>query len=255
MDRMLLPVFSLREASRLHVPGFEKRSETPVVFVVDADVQVRRALASLIRAQGWLPVTFARGGEFLAQPRVAAPCCLLLGVSLPDHNGLELQQRVADRGDMPIIFITGQTDVPTTVRAMKAGALEYLTKPIRDEVVLCAISVALEHSRAFRNIEVAKCALRGRYASLSRRERQVIELVTSGWLNKQIGAALGISEITVKSYRSKLMRKMNAMSLADLVRMATTLGLRATPRPNGLLSRTFATHALAPQPVERPAGF
>jgi FixJ family two-component response regulator len=201
---------------------------TPTVFVVDDDVSVRESLELLIQTAGWQPETFASAREFLAHPRVLAPSCLVLDVSLPDLNGLEVQQRVApDRLDMPIIFITGHGDVPMTVRAMKAGAVEFLTKPFGDEALLSAIGQAIERSRATLGREAGDQVLRDCYATLSRREREVMALVVSGRLNKQVGGLLGISEITVKAHRGKVMRKMKAGSLADLVKMAATLGLAA----------------------------
>jgi FixJ family two-component response regulator len=197
---------------------------TPTVFIVDDDVSVRESLELLIQSAGWFPETFASASEFLARPRVDAPSCLVLDVSLPDLNGLDLQRRIADdRFDLPIIFITGYGDVPMTVRAMKAGAVEFLTKPFSDDVLLNAIAGALERSRAVLGHEAELRAVRDRYASLSPREREVMTLVVSGLLNKQIGGELHISEITVKAHRGKMMRKMEADSLADLVRMAARL--------------------------------
>jgi FixJ family two-component response regulator len=205
---------------------------TPTVFVVDDDVSVRESLELLIRCAGWQPVLFASAQEFLARPRVLAPSCLVLDVTLPDLNGLELQERIcADRIDMPIIFITGYGDVPMTVKAMKAGAIEFLTKPFGEEVLLNAIRNAVEHSCAALGQEIKIRELRNSYASLSPRERQVMALVVRGRLNKQVGGELGISEITVKAHRGRVMSKMNAASLADLVNMAASL--RLAPDPNG----------------------
>jgi FixJ family two-component response regulator len=199
---------------------------TPVVFVVDDDISVRESLESLIRCEGWQPETFASAQEFLDYPRVHTPNCLVLDVSLPGLNGLDLQRLVADeRTDMPIIFITGHGDVPMTVQAMKAGAVEFLTKPFNDDVLLTAIRAALERSRVALGLEAEMRVLRDRYASLSQRERQVMVLVVSGLLNKQVAGELGISEITVKAHRGKAMQKMKADSLADLVKMAARLRL------------------------------
>ena len=195
-----------------------------MVFVVDDDVSVRESLELLIYTAGWQPETFASASAFLARPREQVPSCLVLDVSLPDLNGLELQTRIAgDRLDMPIIFITGYGDVPMTVKAMKAGAVEFLTKPFSDDVLLNAIAAALERSRTALGHEAEMRDVRMRYASLSRREREVMALVVSGLLNKQIGGELRISEITVKAHRGKVMRKMKAGSVADLVKIAATL--------------------------------
>jgi len=203
---------------------------TPVVFVVDDDVSVRKSLALLIDAAGWRPETFASAQEFLNRPRVLAPSCLILDVSLPGLNGLELQKRVAaDRIDMPIIFISGYGDVPMTVRAMKAGAIEFLTKPLAGDVLVGAIDHAIERSRNTLEHEEAMRTLRDCHASLSPRERQVMALVVSGLLNKQVGGELGISEITVKAHRGQVMRKMKAGSLPELVTMASRLAVRTAP--------------------------
>src|SRR6266550_2543986 len=200
----------------------------PIVFVVDDDISVRESLELLIRNAGWQPELLATAQEFLARPRVLGPSCLVLDVTLPGLNGLELQARIAsERTDMPIIFITGHGDVPTSVQAMKAGAVEFLTKPFGDGVLLTAIRNAIERSRTALGHEAEMRELRDRHASLSRRERQVMALVVTGKLNKQVGGDLGISEITVKAHRGKVMRKMKADSLPDLVRMAARL------RPSG----------------------
>jgi FixJ family two-component response regulator len=199
---------------------------TPIVFVVDDDISVRESLELLIRAAGWAPETFASAQEFLARPRVAVPSCLVLDVSLPDLNGLDLQNRIAaDRADMPIIFITGHGDVPMSVRAMKAGAVEFLTKPFGDEVLLDAVEQAIERSRTALSGEEELRVLRNCYAALTRREREVMALVVSGLLNKQVGGELEISEITVKAHRGRVMRKMRARSLAELVKIAARLRL------------------------------
>jgi FixJ family two-component response regulator len=197
----------------------------PIVFVVDDDVSVRESLELLIGSEGWSPQTFSSAQEFLSHPREDKPNCLVLDVGLPDLNGLDLQKLVADRTDTPIIFITGFGDVPTTVQAMKAGAVEFLTKPFNDEVLLEAIRGALARSRAALGQEADLRALREAYASLSTREREVMALVVSGLMNKQVGGELGISEITVKAHRGQVMRKMKAGSFADLVNMAAKLGL------------------------------
>ena len=198
---------------------------TPIVFIVDDDISVRESLESLVRTVGWQAETFASAEDFLARPRVAAPSCLVLDVQLPDLSGLDLQKRVGDRTDMPIIFITGYGDIPTTVQAMKAGAFEFLTKPYRSDDVLAAIENAMKRSRAALGRQAKVMSIQDHYASLSRRERQVMALVVSGRLNKQVGGELGISEITVKAHRGNVMRKMKAESVADLVRMATSLQL------------------------------
>jgi FixJ family two-component response regulator len=199
---------------------------TPIVFVVDDDVSVRESLELLIRCAGWQPETFASAQDFLARPRAVVPSCLILDVRLPGLNGLDLQKRVAaERTDMPIIFITGHGDVPMTVQAMKAGAVEFLTKPFGDDVLLSAIRNALDRSRAALAREAEIRVLRDVYASLTRREREVMTLVVSGLLNKQVGGELGISEITVKAHRGQVMRKMKADSLPDLVSMAARLDL------------------------------
>jgi FixJ family two-component response regulator len=199
---------------------------TPVVFVVDDDVSVRESLELLIRCAGWQPETFASAQEFLVRPRVPVPSCLVLDVSLPGLSGLDLQKRVtAERPDMPIIFITGYGDVPMTVQAMKGGAIEFLTKPFNDDVLLNALRHAIARSHNALGREAEMQALRNCYSSLTSREREVMVLVAAGLLNKQVGDQLGISEITVKAHRGKVMRKMNADSLPDLVKMAAKLRL------------------------------
>ena len=205
---------------------------TPVVFVVDDDISVRKSLESLIESAGWQPETFPSAQAFLHRPRVAGPSCLVLDVSLPDLDGLELQRRVAsDRTDMPIIFITGHGDVPMTVQAMKAGAVEFLIKPFDDEALLSAIRYALERSAAVLEDQAEITTLRSSYESLTPRERDIMLLVVAGMLNKQIGLKLGISEITVKAHRGKVMQKMQADSLADLVKTAVRLGLTPAKNP------------------------
>jgi FixJ family two-component response regulator len=197
---------------------------TPIVFVVDDDISVRESLELLLRCEGWKPETFASAQEFLSRPRPVVPSCLVLDVSLPDLNGLELQKRLAlERTEMPIMFITGHSDVPTSVQAMKAGAVEFLMKPFKHSVLLQAVRESLERSRLALVREMEIRPLRNRYASLTLRERQVMALVVSGLLNKQAGAELGISEITVKAHRGRVMQKMQAESFADLVKTATRL--------------------------------
>jgi len=199
---------------------------TPIVFIVDDDICVRESLELLVRCEGWRPETFDSAQAFLERPRSFVPSCLVLDVSLPGLNGLDLQKRIAaERMDIPIIFITGYGDVPKTVQAMKAGAVEFLTKPFSDDVLLSAIRQALERSRAALGHEAEMRVLRDCYASLTHRERQVMALVVSGLLNKQVGFELGISEITVKAHRGKVMQKMKADSLADLVKRAARLRL------------------------------
>jgi len=215
---------------------------TPVVFVVDDDASVRASLALLIDSAGWHAETFASGHEFLSRPVLSAPSCLVLDVTLPDLDGLELQKRVASqRLVMPIIFISGYGDVPTTVRAMKAGAIEFLTKPLVSEVLLDAIRDAVERSSAVLAADAAMHSLRQCYASLTTREREVMSLVIGGLLNKQIGADLCISEITVKAHRGSMMRKMKANSVPHLVNMAAKLGVASGDGSNRRRSSKLTT--------------
>lgn len=204
---------------------------TAIVFVVDDDISVRESLELLIHYEGWQSETFASAQEFLDHPRPVVPSCLVLDISLPGLDGLDLQKRIAvERTEMPIIFITGHGDVPKSVQAMKAGAVEFLTKPFDDGVLLDAIRQALERSRLILGHEAEMEALRDCYASLTPREQQVMALVVTGLLNKQVGGKLGISEITVKAHRGKVMKKMKADSLPDLVKMSARLGLAAAPK-------------------------
>jgi FixJ family two-component response regulator len=199
-------------------------ASTPIVFVVDSDPSVRESLELLVRAAGWRAETFASGQEFLARPRSVVPSCLILDVTLPDLNGLELQERIAsERTDMPIIFLTGNADIAMTVKAMKRGALEFLTKPFDAEALLIGIQQAIKRSEAELGRQNQLHALRTGYGSLTQREREVMTLVVSGLLNKQVGGELGISEITVKAHRGNVMRKMKANSFANLVNMAARL--------------------------------
>ena len=211
-------------------PSSNTSHGAPIVFVVDDDLPARESLEMLIRLAGWQAQTFATGQEFLAHPRAFVPSCLILDLSLPDLNGLDIQKRIAaDRIDVPIIFITSHGDVPMAVRAMKAGAVEFLTKPYADEELLSAVQHAIERSRTALGKEVEVRSIQDRYDSLSPRERQVMVLVVGGLMNRQVGSKLGISEITVKAHRGKAMRKMKAGSLADLVNMAAKLHL-ASPK-------------------------
>jgi FixJ family two-component response regulator len=208
-------------------------SATPIVFVVDDDPSVREALESLIIQAGWRAQVFETAQDFLGFPRALVPSCLVLDVTLPGLNGLELQSLIAgDRIDMPIIFITGHADVPMTVKAMKAGAVEFLTKPVAEDVLINAIDSAIARSRITLDQESESQALRSLYAKLTPRERDVMTLVVRGLLNKQVGGELGMAEITVKAHRGQIMRKMKAASFADLVNMGARLGLASVPIPS-----------------------
>lgn len=204
----------------------------PTVIVVDDDISTREGLEALLDAAGWAVQSFGSATEFLDWSGPAGPSCLVLDVGLPDLNGLDLQDRIADdRPEMPIIFITGYGDVPMTVRAMKAGAAEFLTKPLGEDVLLTAVGKAIEQSRAAAEEQSGLRDLGARHAALSPREQQVMTLVVSGLLNKQVGYELGISEITVKAHRGRVMEKMKAKTFADLVKMSERIALIA-PRPN-----------------------
>jgi len=220
---------NLTEAPGHELGAVSMSHATSIVFVVDDDVSIRESLELLIRSAGWQPEIFSSAHHFLSHSRAPVPSCLVLDISMPGLNGLELQKRVAtERPELPIIFMTGHGDVPKTVQAMKAGAVEFLTKPFNDEVLLSAVRQALERSR----VALAQLAeikeLRDRHLLLSPREREVMALVVSGLLNKQVGGQLGISEITVKAHRGKVMQKMKADSLPDLVKMASKLGLASS---------------------------
>jgi FixJ family two-component response regulator len=201
----------------------------PTVFVVDDDISIRESLELLVRSENWTPKTFASAHEFLSHPRTLVPSCLVLDLSLPGLNGLDLQKKLAaERIDVPIIFITAYGDVPQSVQAMKGGALEFLLKPLDHNALVPAIERALERSRLTFAQRAEMQELKARYASLTSREHQVMALVVTGLLNKQVGGELGISEITVKAHRRQVMQKMKADSLATLVKQASKLGV---PRP------------------------
>lgn len=221
----------MNAVSKSGQPNSLHKPVVPIVFIVDDDLSVRESLELLVRAKGWHAETFGSAQEFLDRPRAHVPSCLVLDVSLPGLNGLELQKRVAvERSDMPIIFITGHGDVPTSVEAMKAGAVEFLTKPFSNDVLVNAIRNALDRSRTALSNGAEMQALRDCYASLTHREREVMTLVVSGLLNKQVGGELGIHENTVKYHRAQTLKKMKADSLADLVRKAARLGLTTVPK-------------------------
>jgi FixJ family two-component response regulator len=239
MNGFKYPVAPMQRRVNHESRPFPMSLASPVVFVVDDDASVRRSLQLLIGSEGWRTESFASAREFLSSSRVLVPCCLVLDVTLPDINGLELQEHVAvDRPHMPVIFISGCGDVPMTVRAMKAGAIEFLTKPLASDALLSAIRDAIERSEvALRNATDMR-TLRDGYATLSVRERQVMTLVVCGLLNKQVGGELGISEITVKAHRGNVMRKMKADSLADLVTKAAKLGIEPVSKGRHAAARS-----------------
>jgi len=209
--------------------GNEPAQAPPVVFVVDDDASVRGSLSSLIRSVGLRAETFASAPEFFAAKRPDTACCLILDVRLPGLSGLDFQAELAKaKVGIPIIFITGHGDIPMTVKAMKAGAVEFLTKPFRDQDLLDAVQVALERARASHESEKASADLRAKFGTLTLREKEVMGWVTGGLLNKQVAAEIGITEITVKVHRGQVMRKMGAKSFAELVKMADILGVRRT---------------------------
>jgi FixJ family two-component response regulator len=212
---------------------------TPTVFIVDDDTSVRESLELLVHSLGWIAETNACGREFLSRPRANVPNCLILDLNLSDLNGLDIQKLIcAERTETPIIFVSGFGDVPVSVEAMKAGAIEFLTKPIDEDALLGAIGSALERSRAQLALNSEVQELRDRYASLSRRERQIMALVVSGKMNKQIAFALGISEVTVKAHRGQMNRKMVARSVPDLVNMCAKLNLEQDPSTVNVSSRS-----------------
>jgi FixJ family two-component response regulator len=251
--RVQVPAGQNMSAARVFGHDLESASNSlvkPIVFVVDGDVGVRESLDLLIRREGWKPETFASTQEFLNRPQPFVPSCIVLDVSIPGFHGIELQKQIAaERGNTPIICITSRRDVSMTVQAMKAGALEFLTKPFDDDDLLNGIREALQRSRVILVHEAEMQTLLDRYASLTRREREVLALVTSGFLNKQVGGTLGISEITVKAHRGQVMVKMKADSLAGLVRMAARLDL---PDPRSCSDHySFATrHPVQSRPNE-----
>jgi FixJ family two-component response regulator len=208
----------------------DERSGPPsTVYIVDDDASVRRGLSNLVRSVGLQAEVFASAAEFLAAKRPDAPACLILDVRLPGLSGLDFQAELTKaRNQIPIIFITGHGDIPMTVKAMKAGAIEFLTKPFRDQDLLDAVQVALERARVTHQNEQSAAQLRAKFEALTPREQEVMAWVTGGLLNKQVAAEIGVTEITVKVHRGKVTRKMGAKSLAELVRMADMLGIRRT---------------------------
>jgi FixJ family two-component response regulator len=222
----------------------------PIVYIVDDDISVRESLEVLIRRAGWQPITFASAREFLAHPPECSPSCLILDVGLPDINGLDLQQQIADKSHPPIIFLTGYGDIPTSVRAIKAGALDFLVKPFRVQALLDLVRAALAQDCERRARQNELDILQRRFESLTPREREVLPLVVSGILNKQAAAHLGISEITLQIHRTNVMRKMKAQSFAELVRMADALDIplanvRRVSRPSFTFGLATAELSLA----------
>jgi FixJ family two-component response regulator len=210
----------------------ESQASDPIIAIVDDDPSAREGLQALIQSAGWRAETFASAQEFLARPRAEVPSCLLLDLQLPGPSGLDLQKRMAEVGlEIPIVFLTGHGNIPASVQAMKAGAVEFLTKPFDEEELLQAVQEAIERDRRTRQQQADLRELRDRHDSLTAREREVLQQVVSGLLNKQIAAELAITEFTVKIHRGHVMRKMRADSLADLVRMAASLGIRPPKRP------------------------
>jgi FixJ family two-component response regulator len=205
--------------------------QTPIVFVVDDDISVRESLELLITNQGWQPALFESAQEFLARRPTVAPGCLILDVNLPDLNGLDLQRQISGSGSaLPVIFVTGYGDIPMTVQAMKAGAVEFLTKPFDESAMIDAIQSALIRSREALERETQIGVLQDRFSSLSKREREVMTLVVKGLMNKQVGGELDISEITVKAHRGRVMQKMQATNFVELVNMAAELGIATRAR-------------------------
>ena len=210
----------------------ESRESAPVIAIVDDDPSAREGLQALIESAGWRAETFASAQDFLDRPDAEAPSCLILDLQLPGLSGLDLQKRMAEVGlEIPIVFLTGHGNIPASVKAMKAGAVEFLTKPFDEEELLRAVQEAIERDRRTRQQHAELREVRDRYESLTAREQQVMQEVVSGLLNKQIAAELNITEFTVKIHRGHVMRKMRADSLADLVRMAESLGIRSPKRP------------------------